>query len=481
MLTMPTWRTTALQVAAIAMLAACSSPSPGAAIDAPEAIDGHPVSGSDAAIGIDAPVTGPTDVPNVPCTNTIAEVFATPASTTAALGAILACAPDVTIAEADAQTDIGSGVVATSDVATFRIAYATRNWDGSPTVSTAEVYLPHTPRALPVPIVVGGHGSVGLADSCASSNTIDKNLAVPYAARGFAMIEPDLAGLGNAGTQAYLDNRAQGRQMLDGARALRALLKPGLTAQDLILTGYSQGGGAALSAQSLIRGDGPGPGNLVATVVYAPEWPIRVDSFMFNTILDNPTELTIELGLSYSSVQVLRQYAWFENHLGAGMGKLSVPTASQGSIDGMVDSLCLVPFGGYVQVTMLHLGDLIEPTLAAGLVACEAGDTANCTGNAEAYYNDMVADTLTSDPQAGPVMLIQGGDDLIMNPADEAACIDQKLVAEHTDISTCVFASSDHSTIMDQHPTGVAWAESVLAGGTRASCPTTTALPACSP
>jgi hypothetical protein len=76
---------------------------------------------------------------------------------------------------------------------------------------------------------------------------------------------------------------------------------------------------------------------------------------------------------------------------------------------------------------------------------------------------------------------VQGLADLIMQPADEAACVDAKLVAEGTDVSTCVFLTSDHSDIMDQHPTGEAWAESVLAGGTRAACPSTAALPACAP
>ena len=78
-------------------------------------------------------------------------------------------------------------------------------------------------------------------------------------------------------------------------------------------------------------------------------------------------------------------------------------------------------------------------------------------------------------------MIIQGGLDQIMQPADEAACVKAKLLSEGTDTSSCVFFTSDHSDIMDQHPTGVAWAESVLAGGPRATCPTTDTLPACAP
>ena len=79
------------------------------------------------------------------------------------------------------------------------------------------------------------------------------------------------------------------------------------------------------------------------------------------------------------------------------------------------------------------------------------------------------------------MLIVQGLADLIMQPADEAACIHDKLAAELTDVSTCVFASADHSNIMDQHPTGIAWAESVLGGGPRAACPNSTALPTCAP
>ncbi len=427
---------------------------------------------------IDADLSAPTDVPAVPCTDTTDAVYAAVAQPEAALGAILACAPDPVL---DLSMLPGmTGMPATSAVAQFRIAYQTRDGSGGPAVSTARVYLPSTPRARPVPIVVAAHGSVGLADACVPSVDPDSSLPLPYASRGFAAIAPDLAGLGNAGTQDYLDNRAQGWQLLDGARAVRALLAPGITAQTLIVTGYSQGGGAALSARALIHAD-PGAGTLAATVVYAPEWPIRLDSFGYLDMLRDPTELTIATGLAFSSVAVMRQYAFFENHVGAGHGTDSVPAQFRAGLATAIDSDCLVPLGGWIQTQMLHTADLIDPTLRTGLLACidALGPDAGCTGDASAYYDFLIANQLAPDPSAGPVLQAQGLLDQIMPAASEGACIHDNLVSSGVDVDTCVFADASHTNIMDHHASGVAWAESVLAGGPRAECDPSVTLPAC--
>jgi pimeloyl-ACP methyl ester carboxylesterase len=473
-------------VTAVAALGACSSQDPAvpggpdAAVvrpDAPERL-------ADAA-PIDADLDAPTDTPFVACTGSATDVYGIAASSNAPLGTILACAPAGTLALADAQNAIGSGVTATSAVNQFEIAYQTRDGSGNPAVTTARVYLPSTPRAKPVPLVAAGHGSVGLADSCAPSTGTDDNLSLPFAARGFAVIAPDLAGLGNAGTQDYLDNRAQGHQMLDGVRALRLLLAPGITAQTFLLSGYSQGGGAALSAQALARTDGSDLGTLAATVVYAPEWPIRMNSFQYLDILNTPNELVVQTGLSFSSVMVMRAYAFFEDHVGVGMGKTTVPSTYQAELETAIQSQCLVELGAYIEARMLHTDDLMDATLRADFLACanSNGSAAQCTAdaNASAYYQFLAGNFLGGDPHAGPIMLVQGGLDQIMPPASEAACVVDKLATDGVDVDSCVYATATHTDIMNNHPFGVAWAESILDGGPRAQCGQGTSLPACTP
>ncbi|MFT3698284.1 MAG: lipase family protein [Kofleriaceae bacterium] len=460
-------------IAALLVLCACGQADRESPTDGAQKPDGHSI---DAAM-IDADLTAATDTPVGPCTDTAADVYAAQASTTKPNGSILACAPDAVIDQAALPALIGSDITVTSDVKMYRIAYQTRDHAGQPAVSTARAYLPSTPRARPVPIVVAMHGSVGLADSCVPSANQDNNLPLPYAARGFAVIAPDLAGLGNAGYQDYLDNHTQGWQTLDGARALRALLPTGLTADELILTGYSQGGGAVLSAHALIASDGPGIGTVKATVVFAPEWPISMKSFDYDAILRNPTNLTISEGLSYSSVAVLRQFAFLEDHVGAGHGVEAVPANVRSGLQSSIDSQCLVALGGYIQVSMLHTGDLIDPTLRSELLACEDG-TAGCEGNGSAYQQFLAQNILAPDPQSGPVFIVAGLLDQIMPPAKEGSCIADRMHTFGVDVSACVISDATHTNIMDHHAKGLAWAESVLGGGVRYACDSSQ-LPAC--
>lgn len=453
-------------------LVGCSHPG-GETPDASSMPDTHAID----ARAIDADLTAPTDLPIVPCTDTPADVYLAAAQPNAALGAILACAVDPVLAAADLPALVGDGIEVTSAVRQYRVAYRTRDAHGGPAVSTARVYLPSTPRAHPVPIVVAMHGSVGLADHCVPSVDSDNSLPLPYAARGFAAIAPDLAGLGNAGTQDYLDNHTQGWQTLDGARALRAMLPAGLTASELVITGYSQGGGAALSAHALIHADPPGAGTLVATVVYAPEWPISMKSFDYEAMLRDPTALTIIEGLSYSSVAVMRQYAFLEDHVGDGHGKQAVPAPFQANLETNIQSQCLVALGGYIQTSMLHTGDLIDGTLRTSLVSCMDGGP-GCSGDGSAYFTFLQQNLLSPDPSSGPVLIAAGLLDQIMPPAKESSCIKDKLVAAGVDVDTCVISDATHTNIMEHHEKGLAWAESVMAGGPRTECPVV-ALPAC--
>src|SRR5438105_3942472 len=97
-----------------------------------------------------------------------------------------------------------------------------------PCADSAEaVYV--TPGALPLPVIVGAHPTVGMGDSCAPSRDPAqlRDVALPWAASGYAVIAPDYAGFGNEGVEGYLNNRDQAHALLDGARALRKLLVAG--------------------------------------------------------------------------------------------------------------------------------------------------------------------------------------------------------------------------------------------------------------
>jgi predicted esterase len=449
----------------------------------------------DAADGsaADAPLPPqPADEPAGPCLDLPDDVYLAPPSlppfTPARRGDVVRCARlpegDYTAAAGEAVIN-GKGIwiTATSGTHVYRVAYRTQRGGGEAALSTARVYLPETQRALPLPIVLVAHPTVGLADACAPSRseTWIQDLALPWALLGYAVIVPDFAGLGNAGVQGYLDNRDTAYSLLDGARALRKLLKPGALDARVIVAGHSQGGGAALSAQALAREYGL-DGELKGVIAFAPEWPIRLNSFGYLDILNDPGGLTISTWISKSVVVVLRQYAWFANTYGADHAADAFRPDLRAGLQAAVESQCETLLGGWVQANQPHLGDLIDEPLRAALLACVAGDTGGCTEPARSYHQFLLANALEPDQFGAPVLLLQGLMDSVMPPAAEAACIADELVYAGVTPLVCTDVFALHTTIVAaKMELALAWAAAVLAGTTPPGCPDDLDLPVCTP
>lgn len=124
------------------------------------------------------------------------------------------------------------------------------------------------------PLVVWGHGTLGIADVCAPSwnkpTARDGHYADAWVQAGFAVVAPDYQGLGTRGVHTYLQRKGEGYSVLDAARAaLRAY--PGVIANKVILTGQSQGSGAVLNATYLQPTYAPDV-HLLGTVATALVW-----------------------------------------------------------------------------------------------------------------------------------------------------------------------------------------------------------------
>ena len=85
--------------------------------------------------------------------------------------------------------------------------------------------------------------------------------------------------------------------------------------------------------------------------------------------------------MAFSSVAVLRQYAFLEDHVAVGHGQDSVAAQFRAGLEDAIQHQCLVPLGGFIQTNMLHTGDLIDDALRLGLLACidGLGSSAGCT------------------------------------------------------------------------------------------------------
>ncbi len=135
-----------------------------------------------------------------------------------------------------------------------RILYTSDDarWGAGILPVSGTLYLPKgAPPPGGWPLVAWAHGTLGGANACAPSWALHKPRDATYLNRwleqGFAVVATDYQGLGGPGPHPYLLWEAEGRSVLDAARAVLAA-NPGRLANRLVITGQSQGSGAALGA-----------------------------------------------------------------------------------------------------------------------------------------------------------------------------------------------------------------------------------------
>lgn len=134
-------------------------------------------------------------------------------------------------------------------------------WHSGVIPVTGTLYLPRgTPPADGWPIAAWAHGTLGIADVCAPSWAGHKPRDGAYIDRwlqaGFAVVATDYQGLGGPGPHAYLIWESEARSVLDSIRAALAS-RPGRLANEAIVTGQSQGSGAALGTARIAAGYAP--------------------------------------------------------------------------------------------------------------------------------------------------------------------------------------------------------------------------------
>ncbi|MDQ3335787.1 MAG: alpha/beta fold hydrolase [Myxococcota bacterium] len=455
-------------------VAACSSTNGSHGDDAP------PDAATDASA--DAAIVGAWTA-DPPCTATADAIYTTPAQLPAARGAIIKCALGDKLDQATVQSEMNAagaeGVVAQTGARVVKISYRTVRSDGSAAATTATVYLPLVPRAVPAPVVLIGRPTSGIADTCAPSKKPrpERNLALPFAARGFVTITPDFAGLGNEGTHAYLDNHEAVSELFDGAKALKALVPGNVVGDPVGAVGYSQGGGVVLSAQALEHAT-TSARTLKGIAVLAPQWPISTKSFGYEDVLRNPDRFTALAGLAPATVTVLRHYGYFMNKVGAQNGGDAFPAAERSSIIGSIESLCTVALGGALDANQTRLRELVDETFRTSMLACIDGG-AGCTGRAQQFHQWVTNDFVTADPQGARVLVVQGLADQVMPAAGEAACGVAKLRAEGVQPEICSDSTATHDTVLERRIENVvAWIEAVATGVAAPACGSQT-LPAC--
>ena len=170
-----------------------------------------------------------------------------------------------------------------------RIMYRSTGAAGGPVAVTGTYLQPKAPwpGPGPRPLAVVTPGTQGQGDQCAPSRSMEVGLGVqtapPSAAAGYAVIDAltmvqegfavvvtDYEGLGTPGHHPYVNRDSQGRSALDAARAALRLPDTDLAPDSkTVVSGYSQGGGAAAAAGEMQPTYAPDV-NLVGIAAGAP-------------------------------------------------------------------------------------------------------------------------------------------------------------------------------------------------------------------
>ena len=149
-----------------------------------------------------------------------------------------------------------------------RIMYRSTGAGGGPVAVTGTYLQPKAPwhGPGPRPLAVVTPGTQGQGDQCAPSRSMEVGLGIHTAppsmaagyalldaysmlAEGFAVVVTDYEGLGTPGHHPYVNRDSQGRSALDAARAAVRLDGTDLARDSkTVVSGYSQGGGAAAAA-----------------------------------------------------------------------------------------------------------------------------------------------------------------------------------------------------------------------------------------
>jgi pimeloyl-ACP methyl ester carboxylesterase len=476
---------------------------------------------TDATSNVDANV--PTGQLEIACADLPASIYADPGALPATNGTIIHCTKDPDIAQADLEAaaraaepasggsedagaeDAGagtpgySGKAFTSGAHVYRVLYRTERGDdaGTPGYSSAIVYIPITPRATQLPVIVASHGSRGQAGKCAPSLNDVSDADVEYdfvhqmyplVGLGFAVIAPDLAGYANYGgtnnpPSAYQSVADVGKSTLDGARALRNMIPHSLT-DDVVLVGHSQGGGTALGALALYDSYGAG-GTLKAVAVYSPLWlSPRANGAIFEVPDDYP--------IATSGIpKVLFWYAYTHGELldGKGHGVDPFVADKQAAVTAFVNNDCWDAPDAPALGTLAT--DVFDPTFvmavtspAANYAPCSTDPTLNAICTKWIARFDADRPHITGTAATIPVLDLYGGEDTTI-PPDFAACIFDRLgpgpsggpVGDNLPLSVCYVPDATHGGVVAQKADYVSdWiASKTLGTADPGACPQTLA------
>jgi pimeloyl-ACP methyl ester carboxylesterase len=427
--------------------------------------------------------------PATACADAEAAIYGDPGALPADKGAIIKCSKGGELTKdqiAARLSSIGSTAVVTSGARTFKVSYRTERGNGQPGYSSAIVYVPTTPRADKLPIVVAGRGTRGQGAACAISKA-DVNaapvendyarLVLTMVGNGFAIIVPDLPGYANYGAQGnppsgYAQAEDVGKATLDGSRALKKMF-PQLE-DKTVLVGHSQGGHTVLAALSLAESYGA-QGSIAGVAAYAPLW---LSQRSWGALLDRNTAdalgYTMQKQPFANAVATWYHYTQAELLDGPGEGEKLFKPEKRAAVKQFIDNTCVSGPFDVLTSQGTYLADLHEDAFvnSIGFKAAFGGD---CAGDAvcDKWIKRYSADRphLTGAAATTPIFMAYGMKDTTI-PPNRMRCALDRLKADGVNLTVCVEPEATHNTVLDLRGQHVAqWVANLTLPGSAGDLP----------
>ena len=145
----------------------------------------------------------------------------------------------------------------------YKMIYNTVDVHGLPIVASGAIALPANAPCSEYPIAIYEHGTSLIKSDVPSNNVEEAYVGRIFAAGGFYALMPDYIGMGESpGLHPYCHGESEATATLDMIRAFREAasmnLFPNVTGDngEIFITGYSQGGHAAMATHKYIEDNG---------------------------------------------------------------------------------------------------------------------------------------------------------------------------------------------------------------------------------
>jgi dienelactone hydrolase len=355
----------------------------------------------------------------------------------------------------------------------FQLRYVTETKPGVAGLASALLYAPvgATERH---PVVLLEHGTTGMGPACGPSRAHDAvdALAVPFVARGYAVVVPDYAGLGvDTEMTSYLVGAREAASSLDALRAARAFrdrrFDGARLGAEVVVVGYSQGGHAALFTHGAF--DASRDGQLLGSVAFAPALG---DMRAWKPFFADAARATDGMSL-YAAMMLFAHEA--EHGDPPARDWLSV--RAQETLPRLFHDQCLATMGVAFRQLFPAQGDVYTPEFQGAASRCAF---AGACVDFEPWHARLRAEEPGRFRSEAPALLVTGSADGVV-PESTVACIRDRLAAHGTARRACGYAGATHADIV-AHAFGdvLRWIDARRRGEDLDVCPAPLAV-ACPP